>query len=333
MEAMVMTSVGTPEVLRLQELAEPEIEHPEQVKIRILAAGINPVDTKIRSKGLFYDAAPPAILGCDGAGEVVATGDRVSRFRPGDRVWFCHGGLGREPGNYAQFTVVPETVLEASPHTIDWALAGAAPLVLITAWEALYDRGRLQEGQTVLIHAGAGGVGHVAIQLARIRGARVIATVGDNAKAAFARELGADHTVNYRTQDVVEQVNRLTDGHGVDLAFDTVGPEVFAQTIPAVAHYGTLVTILQPTEAGFAEARTRNLTIAFTLMLTPMLRDLAGPRAHHGEILRACADWIEQGQLKIHVSRSFPLSEAGAAHRLIGEGHVTGKLVLLPWQA
>lgn len=330
MKAAVMTATGSPEVLQIQDLPEPQITSPTQVKVRLRAAGINPVDTKIRGKGLFYGAQPPAILGCDGAGEVIAVGDAVRRFQVGDQLWFCHGGLGREPGNYAEYAVIEQDQAEFKPGKVDWPEAAAAPLVLITAWEALFDRGRLEEGQTVLIHAGAGGVGHVAIQLAKIRGASVITTVSSEAKADLVRELGADHVINYKNQDLVEQVNAITDGRGVDLAFDTVGPEVFKQSIPAVAHYGTLVTILDCGAVDFAEARVRNLTFAFTLMLTPMLRDLREAREHHGEILRVCGEWMNEGRLKVLVGRSFALADAADAHRVIEDGHTTGKLVLLP---
>jgi len=142
--------------------------------------------------------------------------------------------------------------------------------------------------------------------------------VGDEDKAAFVRELGAEFVINYRNENVAEAALQWTEGAGVDVALDTVGPEVFRQTIPAVAHYGALVT------------RTRNLRIGFELMLTPMLRHLPEARAHQGEILRRCGEWMEQGRLRVHVNRTFPLSEAAAAHRLIGEGHVQGKLVLTP---
>jgi NADPH2:quinone reductase len=330
MKAVVMTAAGGPEVLQAQDVSAPAITSSSQIKVRLKAAGINPIDTKVRSRGLFYGARPPAILGCDGAGEVVEIGADVRRFQVGDSVWFCHGGLGREPGNYAEYTVIEESEAEFKPAKADWQEAAAAPLVLLTAWEALFDRGRLAEGQTVLIHAGAGGVGHVAIQLAKIRGATVITTVSNDEKATFVKALGADHVINYRNQDLVETVNAITDRRGVDLALDTVGPAVFQQTIPAVAHYGTLITILEPVDVNFAEARVRNLTIAFTLMLTPMLRDLKTAREHQGEILRLCGEWINEGRLQIHVGGSFPLEQAAEVHRLIGEGHVTGKLVLVP---
>lgn len=330
MKAAVMTAVGDPDVLELQDIADPVIASPTQIKVRIRAAGVNPVDTKIRANGLFYDAKPPAILGCDGAGEIIEIGDRVTRFQIGDNVWFCHGGLGREPGNYAEYAVIEQTEAEFKPARIDWAETAAAPLVLITAWEALFDRARLQAGQSVLIHAGAGGVGHVAIQLAKEAGATVITTVSNAAKADFVRGLGADHVIDYHRQDLLDAVNTLTDGRGVDVALDTVGPATFARTIPAVAHYGTLVTLLDPGTIALAEARVRNLSIAFTLMLTPMLRDLHEAREHHGEILRRCAGWIKSDRLSVHVSHTFPLAQAADAHRLIGEGHVQGKLVLLP---
>ena len=329
MKAVLMTETGPPEVLQLKEVEEPAITAPTQIKVKLQAAGVNPVDTKIRSRGLFYGARPPAILGCDGAGEVVEVGDDVSRFQPGDQVWFCHGGLGREPGNYAEYTVLEESRAEFKPARVDMLQAAAAPLVLITAWEALYDRGRLEEGQDVLIHAGAGGVGHVAIQMAKLRGARVITTVSSPEKAEFAQSLGADAVIDYRREDLAEAVQELTEGRGVDLVFDTVGPGVFRQSIPLLAEYGTLVTILDPGEGLVtSEARNRNLTIAFTLMLTPALKDLPDALAHQGEILRRCGEWMTEGRLRVEVSRTFPLAEAAAAHRLVEEGHGRGKIVL-----
>ncbi len=329
MRAMVMTDVGGPEVLQLQQLDEPQIDSPTRIKVRLHAAGINPIDTKVRSRGLFYDARPPAILGCDGAGEVVAVGEAVTRFEVGDAVWFCHGGLGREPGNYAEYTVLEQDQAEDKPATVDWPDAAAGPLALITAWEALYDRGGLQPGQSVLIHAGAGGVGHLAIQLAKIRGARIITTVSGAEKAAFVRDLGVDAVIDYHEQDLLAAVDDLTGGKGVDLALDTVGPAVFRQTIPAVAHYGSLVTLLDPgPDLELGEARMRNLRIAFTLMLTPMLRDLRDARAHHGEILRVCGEWMDEGRLSVELSQVLPLEQAAEAHRLIEQGHTQGKLVL-----
>ena len=329
MRAVQMTAVGAPEVLQAVDLAEPEITSPTQIKVRLHAAGINPIDTKIRSKGLFYGAQPPAILGCDGAGEVVACGDQADRFNMGDRVWFCHGGLGREPGNYAGYTVLEQAEAEPMPASIDYPHAAAGPLVLITAWEALFDQARLQTGENVLIHAGAGGVGHVAIQLAKVRGAKVLATAGTPESMALCRELGADEVIDYRNEDVIARTHELTGGEGVQVCLEGAGPQVFRDSIALMAPYGRLVTLLDPgADLDLSAARSKNLQIAFTLMLTPMLMDLPGPRAHQGEILRECAALIDDDRLRLHVSQTFPLEQATAAHEQIASGHTHGKLVL-----
>lgn len=329
MKAIVMTRPGpAAEVLELRELPEPALAAPTQIKVRLRAAGINPIDTKVRARGLFYDDALPAVLGCDGAGEVVETGTEVDRFRIGDRVWFCNGGLGAEPGNYAEYTVLDQRWAAPMPASLDFETAAAGPLVLITAWGALYDRGRLQAGQTALIHAAAGGVGHVAVQLAKLRGARVIATVGSADKALLAKGWGADETIDYRNQDFVAEANALTSGQGADLVFDTVGPEVFRRSVECTAHFGDLVTLLDIGDTPLAEARMRNLRIGFELMLVPMLRKLDTARDRHVEILRACGDWIDAGKLKLHLGGVYPLEQAAAAHAAIETGRTTGKLVL-----
>ena len=328
MKAIMMTAVGNPDVLALQDIDEPEISTATQIKVKLQAAGVNPVDTKIRRNGLLYDNPLPAVLGCDGAGEVVETGSAVNQFKPGDKVWFCHGGLGREQGNYAEYTVLDQRWAGLMPETCSFTEAAALPLVLITAWGGLFDRGGLQAGQTVLIHAGAGGVGHVAIQMAKLKGARVITTVSSEQKAEFVKTIGADEAILYIHDGFVDKVNKLTDGKGADLVFDTVGAEVFKQSIAATAHFGRLVTLLDPGELSLAEARMRNLLIGFELMLTPMLRDLPEARDKHIEMLKQCAQWIDKGLLKTHIGKQLPLAEAVKAHQLIETGHSTGKIVL-----
>jgi NADPH2:quinone reductase len=324
----MMTAIGDPDVLKFQDIDEPEISTATQIKVRLKAAGVNPVDTKVRRNGVFYENALPAVLGCDGAGEVVETGSAVSRFKPGDKVWFCNGGLGREQGNYAEYTVIDQRWAGLMPDSLSFAEAAALPLVLITAWGALFDRGGLQSGQTVLVHAGAGGVGHVAIQLAKLKGARVIATVSSGQKAEFAKALGADEAILYTHGGFADAVNKLTGGKGADLVFDTVGASVFKESIAATAHFGRLVTLLDPGELSLAEARMRNLLIGFELMLTPMLRDLPEARDKHVEILKQCAQWVDNGLLKTHISKQLPLAEAAEAHKLVEAGHTTGKIVL-----
>ncbi|CAG1023352.1 partial Zinc-type alcohol dehydrogenase-like protein, partial [Patescibacteria group bacterium] len=289
MQSIVMTAIGTPDVLTLENSIEPEITKATEIKVKLNAAGINPIDTKVRRHGVFYGNTPPAVLGCDGAGVVVAIGSAVTRFKVGDNVWFCHGGLGREQGNYAEFNVLDERFASLMPNNFSFIEAAASPLVLITAWGALFDRGGLQKGQTVLIHAGAGGVGHVAIQLAKIKGANVITTVSSEEKSEFVKSLGADEVVLYTEEDFAVAVNRLTDGKGADVVLDTVGAEVFKASIPATAHFGRLISLLDFSHLDLSEARLRNLLLGFELMLTPMLRDLFDARDKHIEILNQCA--------------------------------------------
>lgn len=328
MRAIVMTACGSPDVLEWRELPEPEIQSDTQVKLRIRAAGVNPIDTKIRRNGLFYGAQAPAILGLDGAAEIIERGAKARRFEIGDQVWYCHGGLGREPGNYAEFNVIEQDLLAPMPSELSFEQAAAGPLVLITAWGALFDRGNLQAEQTVLIHAGAGGVGHVALQLAKSRGAKVIATAGDSDKVAWLKQQNIDLVVNYHDAHVNEQILDFTQGQGADLVLDTVGPEVFKQSIALTKHFGRLITLLDPGASDLKEARLRNLLIGFELMLTPMLRDLNEARQHQLGILKACAELISSNQLSLHVSQGFELANAAQAHKLIEEGHVWGKLVL-----
>jgi NADPH:quinone reductase len=331
MKAIVMTNPGTPEQLQLQDVPQPQITQPHQMLIRLKAAGVNPIDTKIRNRGTFYPNELPAILGCDGAGIVEAVGEGVQHFKIGDEVYFCDGGLGKKgTGNYAEYTVVDERFVAAKPKSLSFAEAAAAPLVLITAWESLYDRGKLEAGQKVLIHAGAGGVGHVAIQLAKLKGAEVCTTVGSPDKERLVRQLGADFPILYRQTDFVQAVLNWTDGEGVDLAFDTVGGKTFFDSCNAVKVYGDLVTILEPDSSigSLKVARNRNLRISLELMLTPILGGMITAQEHQAAILQQCATWFDEGVLKIHLSQTFPLSEATKAHQLIESGSTTGKLVL-----
>lgn len=331
MKAVLMTAAGSPEVLQLQDVPKPTVPlENTQLLVRLVAAGVNPIDTKLRQRGTFYPEQMPAILGCDGAGIVEAVGAGVERFRVCDEVYFCYGGLGAHQGNYAEYTVVDERFVACKPASVSFTEAAAAPLVLITAWEALYERGRLAPGERVLIHAGAGGVGHVAIQLAKLKGASVCTTVSSQEKANFVKELGADEVIFYQETDFVQAALNWTGGEGVDLAFDTVGGETLHKTFPAVRVYGDIVTILEPkADTVWKAARLRNLRIGLELMLTPMLQGLEESLKHHGEILEQCAIWMDEGKLKVEVSHRFPLAEAAQAHQVLESGGMVGKVVLL----
>ncbi len=329
MRAILMTDVGGADVLQLTEVDEPTIDEPTQIKVQLKAASVNPVDTKLRNRGLFYPDALPAILGCDGSGIVVEVGEKASRFMPGDEVWFCHGGLGGTQGNYAEYTVLDEKEAEMKPRRMSFEQAAALPLVSITAWEALFDRAGLKARQTVLIHAGAGGVGHIAIQLAKSAGARVCTTVSTDEKANFVRRLGADKIIRYQDSDFVEEVMQWTNGEGVDVVLDSIGGETFQHSLSAARVYGHVNTLLDPGKAvDWKEARNRNLSISFTLMLTPMLMGLAEARRRQGKILHRCAKLSTDFKLKAVVSDVLPLKDAAVAHQMIEEGHVQGKIVL-----
>ena len=234
MRAVLMTAVGGPEVLELRELPEPELAGEHDVRVRLRAAGINPVDYKLRSYGTFARSLP-VILGCDGAGVVEATGPAVTRVRPGDEVYFCDGGFGPVPGTYQEVKVVDERYLARKPERLSFAEAAAAPLVTITAWEALRERARVGEGQFVLVQGGAGGVGHMSVQIARLAGARVATTVSPGAKTELAASLGAELCIDYRHEDIAARLRGWTGMDGADVVHDTVGGPTFTASFAADA--------------------------------------------------------------------------------------------------
>ncbi len=330
MKAVVVAAPGGPDVLELRDLSIPALPSPHHLRVRLHAAGINPVDFKMRRRGTMKPDRLPAIPGCDGAGVVDAAGSSVSRFRPGDEVFFYNGGVGLEPGNYAEFTVVHEEYAAAKPRSLSMEEAAALPLVFITDWEALFDRARLQAGQTVLIHAGAGGTGHIAVQLAKAHGLRVAATVRGEERAAWVRSLGAEKTIDYSQEDFVQAALEWTCGRGVDAVYDTVGDETFAKSFSAARVYGAVVTLLEPvlTKEQVSLAKLRNLSLSYELMLTPEILHLHEARMAQRRMLDEAARMADAGQLKVKVAQVLPLEQASEAHRALEAGSMTGKLVL-----
>jgi NADPH2:quinone reductase len=298
--------------------------------VKLKAAGVNPIDTKLRAKAIYFPDKLPAILGCDGSGIVEEAGIGVTRFKAGDPVFFSNGGLGDEPGSYAEFTTLHEDFCAAKPHSISFEDAAALPLVLITSWEALVERAQLQTGQTVLIHAAAGGVGHIAVQLAHHLGARIAATVGDELKAELVRGLGAEKVINYKKQDFVQETLTWTGEKGADTVFDTVGGETFLRSMAAARVCGRVVSLLSTplSQADSQLARMRNLSLCYELMLTPQVMGLNQARIRQRKILEQGAALVETGKLKVHVSHLLPLEDADEAHRLIETGSTIGKIVL-----
>jgi NADPH:quinone reductase len=329
MKAVFIEQGGGTDVLRVGDMPDAAVSRDDQVLVRLKAAGINPIDTKIRSAPERFPLTMPAIPGCDGAGVVEAVGQAVTAFSPGDEVYFSQPGFMGRQGTYAEAVAVDAALLAPKPASLSFEEAAAAPLVLITAWEALHDRARIQAGQRVLIQAGAGGVGHVAIQLAREAGAHVAVTVSNDEKAAFARQLGAERIINYRSEDVTAAVMAWTDQHGVDVAFDTVGGKVLDGCFSCAKPYGDVVTILAPTaDTQWGEARTRNLRFSMELMLSPVLLGLESAKLHQADILRRCAALFDQRRLHIAVAACFPLDQAAAAQACLEQQHPAGKLIL-----
>jgi NADPH2:quinone reductase len=334
MKAILATAPGSVEVLQLRDIPKPELPSPHHLRVKLAAAGVNPLDTKLRAKPAYYPDKLPAILGCDGAGIVEQTGSAVTRFKAGDEVYFCNGGLGGnlgdEPGCYAEYTTLHEDYCAAKPANISLQDSAALPLVLITAWEALVERAQLQAGQTVLIHAAAGGVGHVALQLAHHLGARIAATVSDAKKAGLVQGLGAEKIIRYREQDFVRETLGWTGGDGADVVLDTVGGDTFLRSFGAARIGGKVVSLLStPLALGDAQlARLRNLSLCYELMLTPQVLKLHDARVRQRRILEQGAQLVEAGKLGVLVTHRLPLEEAAQAHRLIEAGGVTGKIVL-----
>jgi NADPH2:quinone reductase len=329
MRAAVMTAVGGPEVLELQQVALTWPRTGHDVLVRLQFAGLNPADTFFRALGTYIESDGPKVLGHDGAGVVEAVGPEVTGFASGDRVCFCNGGIGGEFGTYAEFSVVPEDQLVRVPDTVEMHVAAAFPLVAITAWEALMDRAALRADEFVLIHGGAGGTGQMAIQLARIKGAKIAATVSTAEKAEIVTALGADRAILYRSEDFVESALEWTNEEGVQVALDNVGPEVMARTFTAMAPYGRVVTLMgTPADDADLNAYNRNLTIHNVMMLTPMWLGLKDHLKRQADIVRNMIPCLANGQIKVRIQESLPLAQVSAAHKRLEAGGMNGKVVL-----
>ncbi len=311
--AVLIERIGGPEVLTMTELPRPE-PGPGELLVRVMAAGTNPVDAKLRRYGGGRRVVPPVVLGYDASGVVEAVGPGVTRFAPGDEVYYMLEVYGKRMGTYAEYNVVPEEMVAPKPPSLTHEEAAAVPLACGTAWEAIVRRMQLQPGETVLIHGGAGGVGSFAVQLAKACGARVIASAGPQNQETLL-QLGADVAVDYTREDPVEVAREETGGEGVDAVFDAVGGDLIAKSIRAVRPFGRMAAILPP--EGFLERLTlKNLTL-YGILITPDARRL-----------REMGRVIEQGRLRPLVDQVLPLEEVRKAHERLDTGHGRGKVVL-----
>lgn len=302
---------------------------PDEVLIRLHAAGVNPADAFFREFGPYVDAGKPFVPGCEGAGVVEAIGSAVDDLKNGSEVCFCSGGIGGLSGTYAEYAVVPASQLVQKPANISMEQAAALPLVLITAWESMIERANVGANDHVLVHGGAGGTGHIAVQLAALRGAKVAATVGTEERAAFVRGLGADRAIVHTREDFVKAALEWTGGKGLDAALDNVGTDVMVRTFAAMAPYGRLVTLMgTPGDDVGETAYLANLTIHNVMMLTPMVRGDRARLDHQAEIVRAGMRLLAKGQIRLEIDRVYPIGEAEAAHERLAGGGIRGKIVL-----
>ena len=324
MQAVAITEFGGPEVLKLQELPVP-VPGPHDLLIEVHACGLNPIDFKIRRGALAKGRAMPIILGFDVSGVVRGMGNSVNGFKADDEV-YASPSLVRDGAN-AEFVCVDARRSALKPRTLSHTEAAAMPLVTITAWEALLERAHLRAGETVLIHAGGGGVGHIAIQLAKLHGARVLTTASSEGSITLCRECGADTVINYRSEPFVERVKTETGGRGLAVIFDTVGGETFDGSLDCLAPDGRIITCVGTPSEKIAQKLFRlNATLIFEFMGAP---GVYGVRPeNHGKILRDAATLADEGRLRPHVGRVLRLDEIAEEHRLLEAGHVTGKLVV-----
>jgi NADPH2:quinone reductase len=323
MNAALLESPGAP--FRLMSVVRP-VPGPGQVLVRIIASGINPLDLKIRGGAAPHAKHPlPAILGIDLAGVVEALGPGVTEFRAGDEVYGMTGGVGGLQGSLADYAAVDARLLALKPRNFSMREAAAVPLVFITAWEGLVDRVHLRPSQAVLVQGGGGGVGSMAIQIARAHGATVYATASTR-RATLVNRLGATLIAHERSR-VEDYVEVHTAGRGFDVVYDTAGGASLDASFKAVARYGHVVSALGWGTHALAPLSFRAGTYSGVFTLLPLLT--GQDRAHHGEILREATRLAEAGQIvPIVDERRFDLARVGAAYELLQLGQASGKLVI-----
>ncbi|AHE97441.1 zinc-dependent alcohol dehydrogenase family protein [Thioalkalivibrio paradoxus] len=326
MKAYVIHRHGGPEVFEPATLPDPQAG-PGQLRIRVHASSVNPLDVKIR-KGLVRSGPEfPAILNGDVAGIVDQVGDGVLGFQAGDAVIGCAGGVRGHPGALADYMVADANLVTQAPKRLPLEECAVLPLVFMTAWNALVDRADIQPGEHVLVHAGTGGVGHVAVQLAKARGARVATTVSSEQKAAIARDLGADDIILYRQEPVADYVQRLTGGAGFPLVFDTVGGDNLDASFEAAAVSARVCSINTRSTHDLSPLHAKNLTLHVIFRSVPLLYGLE--LKHQSWILSNLAEMVEAGTLRpLLAERRFTFAQIADAHRYLESGQAVGKILL-----
>jgi alcohol dehydrogenase len=326
MKAMVLNEYGDKAEFQLTELSQPSAK-AGYVVVRVAATSVNTVDTKIRQMGEDLPFSPdlPAVLGMDFAGTIEAIGKGVTGFVPGDEVYGCAGGLADLQGTLAQFMLADARLITHKPKSISMREAAALPLVGITAYEGL-QRAGTRAGQKVLVHGGAGGVGHVAVQLARHFGADVYATCSGGKQMDIIEQYGAT-PINYKTEKVADYVAKHTDGAGFDVVFDSVGGANMTNSFEAAALNGQVATTVSMLELDLSPAHFKGLSLHVVFMLIPMLYD--HKREQHGAILAKLAEIVDAGALTPLLDETrFGLEDIGKAHDHLTSGQAMGKVVV-----
>lgn len=327
MKAQVIKQFGDPSVFELMDVPLPTLK-PGQVLIKVAATSINQIDCKIRS-GAVPALSPefPAVLNGDVAGVITAVAPDVQNVKIGDEVYGCAGGLRGTPGALAEFMLADSKLIAKKPTSLSMAEAAALPLVTITAWEALFKKAKLTANKNILIHGGVGGVGHIAVQLAKWCGANVYATVLKNEDFSLAKSLGADEIINAKEEEVEKYVARLTQGKGFDVVFDTIGGSNLDRSLFAAAMNGCVVTTVARSTHDLTPMHNKGLSLHVVFMLLPILTGIG--REEHGEILSKVAEIVNQGKLKPLIDpHQFTLEQISDAHRLLESGKARGKVVL-----
>ena len=326
MKAMMLTAYGPDGRFELQDCVRPTPRAGE-VLVRIAASSVNPVDLKIRAAGQESPLSPkaPAVLGMDFAGTVEAVGDGVTGFQLGDEVYGCAGGLADLPGTLAEYIAADVQLIAHKPKNLSMREAAAVPLVGITAVEGL-QRAGVTAGQRVLVHGGSGGVGHVAVQMARQMGAQVFATGSSPAALQAIRNMGAT-PINYRSTEVVDYVRDYTGGAGFDVVYDTVGGANMLKSFEAAALNGQVITTVSRLDLDLSMAHFKGLSIHVVFMLIPMIHN--HQRQAHHEILKYIARVCEAGGYKPLLDPSeYSITDVDQAHAHLASGNAMGKVVM-----
>lgn len=326
MKAMLINNYGENAVFEAAEIEKPEV-CPGHVLVKIAASSVNTVDTMIRTMGKELPLSPdtPAILGMDFSGTVEAVGEGVSAYAPGDEVYGCAGGLADLPGSLAEYIVADANLVALKAKNLSMREAAALPLAGITAYEGLVRAG-LKEGQKVLVHGGSGGVGHLALQLAKHFGADVYSTGGGERQLDLISELGAT-AINYKLESVEDYVEKHTDGRGFDVVFDSVGGANMAKSFEAAALNGHVASTVAMCELDLSVAHFKGLSLHVVFMLIPMLHNFK--RVAHAEILSEMSKIAEAGALRPVLDENrYALEDAGEAHARLESGKGMGKVVV-----